>query len=82
MFSYEFFTTRSNSYYCITGNHLKYFTVRKDPCVPPLPDPNGSLSKVVDRGAIEATNEEVMALLKADKGMKTKCSPYLKITPT
>ena len=37
---------------------LKYFTVHKDPCAPPLPDPNGSLSKVVDRGAIVAPNKE------------------------
>ena len=56
--------------------------MRKDSCVPPLPNPNGSLSKVVDREVIEAANEEVMALLKADKGVKTKRSPYLKATPT
>ena len=61
---------------------FKYFKVLKDP---PLPDPNGSLSKVVDRGAIEAANEEVTSVLKADKGkveVNAKRSPYLKVTPT
>ena len=53
---------------------FKYFKVLKDP---PLPDPNGSLSNVVDRGAIEAANEEVISVLDKGKGeVKAKRSPY------
>ena len=61
---------------------FKYFTVLKDP---PLPDPNGSLSKVIERGAIEAANEEVKSVLKADKGkgeVNGKRGPYLKVAPS
>ena len=61
---------------------FKYFTVLKDP---PLPDPNGSLSKVIQRGAIETANEEVKSVLKADKGkgeVNGKRAPYLKVAPS
>ena len=44
---------------------FKYLNVLKDP---PLPDPNGSLSNVVDRAAIEAANEEVISVLDKGKG--------------
>ena len=52
---------------------FKYFKVLKDPRTP-LPDPDGSLSKVVDRGAIKAGNAESV---KADKRVNTKHSLYL-----
>ena len=61
---------------------FKYFTVLKDP---PLPDPNGSLSKVIEREAIEAANQEVTSVLKADKSkgeVNAKCAPYLKVAPS
>ena len=42
---------------------FKYFKVLKDS---PLPDPNGSLCEVIDRGAIEAANKEVKSVLKVE----------------
>ena len=58
--------------------------VQKDSLVSPLPDPNGSLNKVVNSAAIEAANEEVTAMLNAGKVSRLvkKHSPYLKVTPT
>ena len=63
---------------------FKYFKVQKDLLVSPLPNPNGSLRKVVDRAAIEVANEEVAAVLNADKRSRLdkKRWPYLKATPT
>jgi len=77
---------------------LKHFKVKKDQFVPSLPDPIGSVSKNVDRGAIEAANEEATAVLKTGKGLNTKgyyiniiplgtqtegkCITYLKTVPT
>jgi len=42
---------------------FKYFKAQKDQFVPPLPE---HLNIIVDRGAIEAANEEVTAVLKTD----------------
>ena len=44
--------------------------IQKDLLVSPLPDPNGSLNKVVNSAAIEAAIEEVTAVLNAGKGSR------------
>jgi len=45
---------------------FKYFKVQKDWVVPRYLLSLNIVSKLVDRGAIEAANEEVMAMLKTD----------------
>ena len=58
---------------------FKYFNRVNGSSRTPLPNPENSLSRVVNRAAIEAANEEVMKVHTEWPGAKRL--PYLKATP-
>ena len=58
---------------------LKYFNHINGSSRTLLPNPESSLSRVVNRAALEAANEEVLKV--HTKGLGAKRLPYLKATP-
>ena len=76
------FQQTANVFPRIFKNHmalLKYFNLVNGSSRTPLPNPESSLSRVVNRAVIKAANEEVLKV--HTEGLGAKRSPYLKATP-